>query len=703
MSNIKDDLQVINTTNFLNANNNFDEVLRKIALGIFFIQILLFIIYLFSYYISAETPLVVWDALSYYLSAINIFQQNSLSEALNAIRNSDRPVFAWVSIFLIKLLELNLSYVFLSFINIVFYHIVLVASVCYLLKSVKANLLTILATISTFYSIPIFFNMSRELMGDIPTASWVMLFIAALVAIKKSAHRLLNAFFLGIIAAFGLQTKPIFIFCFVILTTCFVVVEFSRAIFLNKIPFKKICSNALPVLIVSSISFCCCLYFIYPLKLSELIVALSYNNETLGYWVSATGIFNSWLWFPKAFFEEVNILPAFILSFIFIVQLVKAPINSLIIREENNLLGSVRMYLKKILVGELFFINLSFIIFIIYVSLFVKSKDARVLFFLFPLFITLSLSIIDSVGKLSKFNNKIAMLLLVSILISNMINTMSWSPAILSWIPSKIFNSYLKIENGEISSKYPYVFKDITYENLKIPEVLDFLEKDCQPECLKNPHFVFLPHSGWTMNDNVFSSFKPITTNISIHNRFNKPPLFFLSGLFNYGGWGYEGGIPRMFLNAHYILVVKNKDLIGDLKGNTEVYNRVLAKELSSETPEFMDGLAQVFEVKNKLGDLIIYKRKKLPSPDNFVKIVQNLALKDPNNLWNVPFIYSALQINPQIPELKQQLEQMPKLINTTKYRYGTPEQEAKIRDMLAVKKDVNKYQVKYPEFLKQW
>jgi hypothetical protein len=264
------------------------------------------------------------------------------------------------------------------------------------------------------------------------------------------------------------------------------------------------------------------------------------------------------------------------------------------------------------------------------------------------------------------------------------------------------------LPNFQIYSQIPIINSVITYEELGVFEALGFIEKDCKLKCTKaEPASVFIPHSSGKYNGSVFEDSRVISHESYFQKDITSPnieiPFKFISATFNYGGWGSEGGIPRSFFTSEYILLIKD-NLIGHLSGNTEIYNKLIAEYLSLEKPEFIDGLVKIYESQNRLGDrVIVYKRRNLPSADNFVKIVQSLTVKDLNNFWNVPFIYAALQINPQLLDLKRQFQQMSE-INFSKevrYHYGSPEQESKIQTLLKNPVDTNKQvDVKYPDIL---
>lgn len=689
--------------------------LIHVGIIIFALQIILFLFYLAARSVTHETPLVISDEFAYYLDSAKTFEHFNLENfqgakgLIEALQHPVRPVFSWLAVTLLKLTGGTLNYQLLIAINTIFYQIILAFSVYYVLKWLKSSPLTIITALSTIWAMPVFGELSFILMGDVAVAAWIILFTAGILAVQNESNRLLKAFFLGVIAALGFQTKPIFFMYFVTIIGCFAALLLANTIFLRRSSYKLAIRQILPVATIFTLTFLSLGYVLYPRGIRGLISDLAYNNEALGYWVSETGVFNSYLWFPTVLFNEISVIPAFILSLTIINSLVRLLKNPLSLGENRKINNIINHFFITICSNRATLLFLPFIIIVIYSSFLVKSKDSRTFFFLLPIFIYLSFYLIDKIGCSTRFNQQIYNFLLLSILLINLNNTLTWSRE-LTHISLPIFNQYFDFPRLQLYSKSPIINNNNlnTYEKLAILDVLEVIEKDCQPGCTQqSPTSVFLPHSSSRYTESVFESYRYINTdfNESLAVSDIKIPFKFFTGRFNYGGWNEQGGIPKNFFTANYVVLVKNY-LKGHLSGNTEVYNKLIAKNMSAEQPEFIDGLVKISEIRNRIGDnIIVYKRQKLPSANNFVKIVKTLIASDPNNLWNVPFIYAALQINPQIPELGGQLEQMSKInIAKVKYHYGSPKQRAKIKALLKNPININQLEnVKYPIFLTNW
>ena len=131
----------------------------------------------------------------------------------------------------------------------------------------------------------------------------------------------------------------------------------------------------------------------------------------------------------------------------------------------------------------------------------------------------------------------------------------------------------------------------------------------------------------------------------------------------------------------------------------------MITKKLSENDPVFMDGLMPIYKTKNKLGqEIVLYKRYRYPTASNFAKIVEYLAENDKNNLWNVPFLYVALDINPNLTELKKQLKTMSNknFLDSVSYNYGDIRKKYITQQILQKYKQIpaSKLGVIYPDCL---
>lgn len=698
-----------NLHNLLKPPQQFKQIKlwKRIAIVIVAIQMFFFCLYILSWAVSAENPLVIYDQMTYYEDAVTFFH-NKVD-----FYGSTRPIFAWLAVILLRLIGSSINYQLLSLLNLIFYQGILILGVYLIYKYLKSHFLTILGALSTIWSMPLFFGRSASLMGDVAVGSWVVIFAAGLVALQNPYRRWLPATMLGIIAGLGVLTKPIFFMYPITAIICLGVIKLFEAIFFKKTQYLIILKEIILIGIPFATSAFITGKLVFPEKLPLLVSDYLYNNEVLGYWQTQLGIFNTYLWFPTVVFSEIAIIPAFILSLVWLKPLVFIIKDLFSIRRFLDLIKIFRNYVLILAKYRFSFSVLAFLIIIAYLSLRVLTKEAGSTFFILPLFIICSFYLVDIFSKKSQLNFKIYVFLVISILISNLSNTLSWSPALAKATLQPV-NQYLNLPSLDFSTQNPVILADKreTYQRLGISEILTFLNQDCKELCVNKDNDqkfvpILVPH-GAPYSFSVFQSASYANQDIIKGDyKSAKTPFQFLATHLNYGGWGAEGGIPKGLFKAPYIIVVKNY-VHGDLViGNSEIYNQTIAQQLSKENPIFMDGLESVFTTKNRIGDtIIVYKRKELPKADNFAKSVELLVEKDPNNIWNVPFIYAALKIHPQSIVLQQQLAEMsdPNFIKQVKYEYGNTEQENLIRGILKASQGLSQNEtISYPKFLESW
>lgn len=680
---------------------------ESIAIAIVATQISFFSLYILSWAVSAENPLVIYDQMTYYEDAVTFFHNKA------DFYGSTRPIFAWLAVILLRLTGSSINYQLLSLLNLMFYQGILILGVYLIYKYLKSHFLTTLGALSTIWSMPLFFGRSASLMGDVAVGSWVVIFAAGLVALQNPYHRWLPSTMLGIIAGLGVLTKPIFFMYPITAIVCLGVIKLVEAIFFKRIQYSVILKKTILICIPFSISTFITGKLVFPEKLPLLVSDYLYNNEVLGYWQTQLGIFNTYLWFPTVVFSEIAIIPAFILSLVWLKPLIIIIKDLLSVKRFHDLIKVFKNYAVILAKYQFAFSVSAFLIIIVYLSLRVLTKEAGSTFFILPLFIICSFYLVDIFSKKSHLNLKIYVFLIISILISNLSNTLSWSSA-LDKATLRPVNQYLNLPSLSFTTQNPVILagKRETYQRLGISEILTFLNQDCKELCVnKNNDQKFIPilvPHGAPYSFSVFQSASYANKDIIKGDyESTKTPFQFLATHLNYGGWGAEGGIPKGLFKAPFIILVKNF-VHGDLViGNSEIYNQTIAQQLSKENPIFMDGLESVFKTKNRIGDtIIVYKRKELPKADNFSRSVELLVEKDPNNLWNVPFIYAALKIHPQSTILQQQLAKMsdPNFIKQVKYEYGNPEQESLIQEILKGSQGLSENTtISYPNFLESW
>ena len=658
-------------------NDRFEKVTTIVTITLFCIQVFILFIYLCSKQIGEGTPVLLWDQFGYYQNATKLYQNFSTE----SLQNTVRPVFSLFSVSILRFLSLPLNPRILIICNAIIFQSILLSSIIWITRLMKQNLLTAFLTASIIWAAPQFFELLSDLWGDIANAAWVFLYTALLIFIRVSEFSVVGSLFLGFVAALGFQMKPIFIFYFVISTAVFYISSFfnHRRNFLKLDFVLKIiasCGSAL-------IAFCTTLNFIFPRKIMKLIDDLKYNNEILGYWQSKKGIYNTWLWFISVLGKNFT-LPVLVLFLVATVGGVILAIHKL----RQSVLNGKNFSWRNFSFNDYSQLTITFLVCLVYISFFVKTKDIRTIFFLFPLGILISVIFID---KLLYAQRRLFTVIAVILVFFHTLVILSWSS------PNSILafsNRYLDLTEKRLFTNSPNLKYFDTYQNLGIEQAIIYLEKQ---RINKEVLTVFLTHNSWRYNDSLFVSFYSLRKSIYPNSPSPDIGLWFKSAPFNLGGWGNDGGIPMSFFTSKYVLTVPEHPYGAFNDRKIEIYNLLTKEALANQQDEFKSGLTKVYAQKNDFDETItIYRRDRLPSPTSFVKIVTQYVKADPNNLFNVPFIYAALQIDPTVKELKYQLEFMarPEFLDSVKYHFTDPTKEEKVKQLLKTYR-----QNSFPEF----
>ncbi|MCS6959164.1 MAG: hypothetical protein RMK91_03865 [Pseudanabaenaceae cyanobacterium SKYGB_i_bin29] len=663
----------------------FIKITTGLVIGLFAFQAFISFIYLCVKQIGEGTPVLLWDQFSYYQDAAQFYRNFSQESLQNAVR----PVFSLFSVVILRLLALPLNSIILIITNALIYQGIFLASTLWLTKLLQHSWLTGIAIASIVWTTPQFLELSADLWGDIPTAAWVFLYTAVLVFTVSSEFSVVGGFFLGVVAAFGFQIKPIFIFYLVISTGTFYISsfvyawrKFSELDFVLKVLAS--CGSAL-------LSFLTVLQFIFPKKLPKLIADLQYNNEVLGYWQGQQGIYNTWLWFINVLGKNFTIPVVVLLLGVTIGSVITTIIKlwQAIAKKDNNI---------SILSGDGYSqLALTFLVCLVYISFFVRSKDIRTVFFLFPLFILLGTICLD---KLLFSKRRLFASIVLALVLLHTGFMISWSQphSVFAFTRKLFFNLAQQAFYTNFGSPRPID----TYEQIGVDRFIAFLENHRD----KNRNAtVFVPHNSWRYNDALFSSFYHLQNSVYPNSSVPSVGIWFRSAPANLGVAGIDGGIPKAFFSSDYVLTVPEHPYGAFKDPKAQIYNFFTQEALAQHKPEFMDGLTQIYSAKNSFDEtIIIYRRDRLPSPTNFVKIVSQYVQADPNNLFNVPFICAALQIAPTATELRSQLQTMaqPEFLASVHYRFSDPKMEAKVRELLQNFPQKSFPEFTYPRFLQE-
>ena len=442
------------------------------------IQGILFYFLLFKSFL--KTPLIQTDQFTYVFD-VSVFYNNF---SLVALKTCERPIFSFLSAILLKISGIALTFSNICLTNTIFYHLMLILSLLYIGKKLNLSKLTIIMILSVIFSMPIFFDLSSVLMGDVAMAAWSILLIALFVSLNHADKNELKLILIGIITALGVQIKPICAFYSFIIIASYIIIQFANI----SIPKRELSiKNSLLNSFCFLIGFLPLALLIYPNNLANLIHELYYNNEKMQYWKSFEGIFNSILWFPSVLLREISIIPALILSLFFCLKIYR------VIKQFVSNKSSLEYLLSK----KYLFIMFGFFILLLYVCFLVQSKDARTFLFLIPIFILIAGIIMES-----QFTQKTKLYsgIIIFIVFVNLINTLCWSQK----LPLRnvfITNNFIKLDSLKLENKRPGILDEHTYLDLGIPDILAMIDKyqlsfskDSQSYNSNNRVIIFTPN-----------------------------------------------------------------------------------------------------------------------------------------------------------------------------------------------------------------
>lgn len=673
---------------------NFIKSKRNIHKFALYFQVFIYFFLFIGKLIKVQSPIVQSDEAFYVTRAHEFWSKFNL----DVLHFPVRPIFSWPSIIFIKSLGLNFNYSLIVLLNSLFYVFLMVFSLRYLFKVLKISEIFKFLILSTLFSMPLFFELNNSFMGDVAVTSWSVFFLACIHS-SKFKPTFLKSFLLGFVFVAGFQIKPVFLSFGLTVLGAYVLSEIFKIYFEKNFENKSLKNKSLHILSFFTTAIITAKY-LFPRDFLKLIHELYYNSTVNRYDVAADGfdIYFKSLWFPQSFLITVPLVTSIFLSFLFFYR------GSHFLKFINNSFKNRNFTFLSNIESINFY---SFIVLWSFFAFFVGYKDGRETFFLFPLFM-----LMISFFKNEKLKTSIIFTRIVTLIIFlNLCVVLSWSPK-LSDSKISIFNNYFDLRNKNlISEKYTPLREDSNnFNSLKITEVLKALDDDFSLTTTdKKKIHVFLPHSSVKYNATVFGSgadfsFERYGVLAGINSKLNHK-IVFSHGTFNLGAFYEFGGIPKFLFTAEYIILVKNhKGVLFPKSPGLEIYNELISKYLSEENSSFMDGLLPIHKAfNNEKEELIVYKRIRLPSNENFVKIVNSLVTKDINNMWNVPYIHASLLIDKNQSSLNDQIKVMSEdeFIKNVKYTYAAydnKQQQETIRSILKHKKiDID---LKYPEFL---
>jgi len=565
-----------------------------------------FVFSVFKWYVAPGTPIHSWDEVDYYRSA-GIFYD---SPSLMNLWQSPRPNYMWLPALLLKFCHIPFTANVISALTAFLAWGIMLWSSVQAYRLLESGKSFFLFSLTLLISLPVNFLFSVSMLADLLHAAvFIALTVSALNLIKgkNSLNRSL-AIYMGI-GTFGLLTKPVFFLPMMLVNVFILLFAWTERSWSRSIKTKITAVSS----IMSVLTLCVAYHY------RDLISALYFNNEVLGYWAPEEIKFSKLLWFPIELLENLRWGHALGLFSMAILLLLK----------NKGKFNSKDLKLHLLVWGP-------WLIMTINTSINIQSKNIRVFLFLFlfpllffPLFVGRALK--QHEGKLGW--------LLTSLCLLNtwILFFLTFSNNQQSILLNKINLSGRKIifeENREAP---------LTYEDARIDDVFQLIKSDCLKVgglCSPSELKIFLPQSG-LINSSVFSNYTLFTNLESKKIGELNPPWRIHSGLFRYGGWFFAGGIPLSFFNSRYIIFYP-KIAASHLPNDCELYNKVIHSKLAERHPAFLDGLEEINRLESKIGPIYIFRRNHIPSPTNFNKIVQIFKSLDPDNWWNHPFLDAA-------------------------------------------------------------
>ena len=599
-----------------------ERLLKKLCYLLTTISILTFSFAIYRWYQVPGTPLRIWDETDYFRSGGNFYE----NPTFKVLWNSGRPNFLWLPAILLKLFQISVTANRFSIITSLLAWGIILVSLWRTQQLVNAPTTLLLFSLSVLCTVPnIHFFSAGALMPDlIHAASFIGLVVASANLVCDPRASLFSLLvYLGI-GIFGLFTKPIFLMPLMLISTATVVYAITDPQLSRRAKTRITLSSTLLFLLAVR----------FAIRYRGLINELYFNNEVLGYWAPAHGIFSHVLWYPSILLEE---LPLATVCTISTLVFVFAFARSARLKTES-------FKFLSLLWGPWFVMTL-------YASLLVRSKDSRTFFFLilFPL-IFLPLSF----GKKFVSRNRELSTLFLTLIAVNLVTTLAL--AFPSTHGQAILFKRISAPNQKLLPSF-FFRNAITYENVGVETIYQIIARDCtsrEKHCPPKTLSLFLPHSWFTNNESIFERFtliKPTSPNRSITSW--QPPWSVRNGIYRYGGWGMTGGIPSSFFTSRYV-VYYPKVRHWHLLHNVELYNKVILNELSTKDSSFTDGLEEIAQVKTDMGIAYILRRQHLPSKEHFLNIVSYFKKIDADNWWNHPYFDAAEKLELQTLALPQ-------------------------------------------------
>ena len=169
------------------------------------------------------------------------------------------------------------------------------------------------------------------------------------------------------------------------------------------------------------------------------------------------------------------------------------------------------------------------------------------------------------------------------------------------------------------------------YEAYKIDEVFWITKVMEKPEVR-----VFLTFGGDPLNSTSFESKRRLGKATSPEND------AFIGNGYRFGGFGAPGGLHPMFAEADYVLAKTGN--VMSASADADLYYRLLSGKLMRDESPFHAGLERIADLSLPGQETMrVYKRVRAPTLEEWRDIVAELYANDADNPWNAPYIAKML------------------------------------------------------------
>jgi len=618
-----------------------------------------------------NTPFIVHDPMTHYVEAARLYSDFSLKTAISA----EWPVFTWPAVVALMVVDSELTFTKLVKAMSVFSQTGMLLVALWAIWQFGGRALALSIFLYLLLSNVYYFRMvsfyDLALMGDVPISIWLVATICSLGLILERGLQPQTILLTFVLVTVGIHSKPIFALIFPVLVLVWVPFLFSR----HKITFS-------PRIIGSVLLGVMLLIYFFPRRLFNRIELLRHINSGDSPFVRAE-IDLSLAREVFAMLPNQILLTVFVLSFFY-------QIYRIIIKRTSD--NPAFLYAASAFLAQLIFL-----------SLFVLASNSRNSFFLIPqmmiLFaVALENNVKDLIGSL---RSKLIYAAVVITVLGCGFNLAAYNQQLAFLSPT--LNNVSQRIWGSFPYSARYDYKNLSFEELGIMDVLDFIKQDSAGIWQKRPLHIYVPH-GERYNSNSFSAADLFKAPISKIQKVNKPWFYATSSLYRMGGWGAPGGLPREFYQCDYLVFFPNFVKQEFYGSNSEVYHTLIQEHLLLSDSPFRSGLKLIHDSLTPKGERVqIFKRIEFPDKNDQIKIVERAVEKDPINPFNLPWIVSALQLAPDSELLRDAFEQ-----TVQKATFGPAEKfngldtsaANRCREKFVAMKEVCNHW-KYPEMLK--